>query len=233
MTSLLTIIPVRGRREQAERVLKSFTETTDNSDLIFILDEDDTETYEGMDWGPATTVVLERQSISPKFNAVAIPAAEKYDVLMASGDDNVFRTPHWDTIMLKVLADMGGTGWVYPDVVRRNDIPEIWMASSDLVKALGWFTSPTQAHYYTDNIIAELGKRTGLLRFCPQAVVEHLHYSVTPGAVRDETYSYAENTWGASDLEAFYAWQRDVMPFEAARLRRKFNRDLKWLFSRI
>jgi hypothetical protein len=233
MTSLLVMVPIRGRRALCERMLKSFIETTDEADLLFILDEDDKDTYEGMDWGPANTAVLDpRMPIGPKFNHVAPVVADKYDALMGCGDDQVFRTPHWDTIMLKVLADMGGTGWVYPDVKRRNDIPEISVVSSDIVRFLGWFNSPTQDHYYADNIIGDLGRRTSLLRFCPEVVIEHLHYSVSD-AERDETYRYAEETWGASDQKAYHEWRRTTMAQEVAALRREFNPDVKWLFSKI
>lgn len=234
MKTLLVMVPIRGRRELAERMLESFIETTDNADLVFIMDSDDLETYEGMDWGPAATKVMEtRQPIGPKFNSVAIEAAEKYDALMGCGDDHVFRTPHWDTIMLDVLERHGGTGWIWPDDKRRHDIAEIILYSSDLVRTLGWFSSPTQAHYYADNIITELGRRAGLMWYCPDVVIEHLHYAVDRTAVRDETYSYAEETWGASDLEAFLNWLDNVMPSQVALLRRTFNKDLEWLFSKV
>ena len=81
------------------------------------------------------------------------------------------------------------------------------MVSSDVVKALGWFANPMLDHFYLDNSIAELGKRAGLIRWCPQAVVEHLHYSVCAETEHDALYQSTEEKFGESDLAAFHEWR--------------------------
>jgi hypothetical protein len=233
-SDLLVMVPTRGRRAQCERLLASFTETATCADLAFIIDRDDQDTYEGMDWGPAACGVLEpREYLTGKLNKTAMSFADDYRVLMWLGDDNVFRTPAWDRIMLDCLEDMGGSGWVYPDDKRRQDVPEHWMCSSDVVKALGWFANPQLGHFYVDNSIAELGKRSGLIRWCPEAVVEHLHYQVCADTVRDEVYSSTEERFGASDMAAFQQWRANEMPFEVSVLRRQFSRDVAWVLSRV
>jgi hypothetical protein len=225
---LLVIVPTRGRRGQCERLLKSFTETATCADLLFVLDPDDTETYAGMDWGEAAVAELApREYLSGKLNKTALAMADVYGVLMFAGDDVVFRTEAWDRIMLATLEDMGGSGWVYPDDKRRSDVPEHWMCSSDVVKALGWFANPALNHFYLDNSIAELGKRAGMIRWCPQAVVEHLHYSVCAETEHDEV------KFGASDLQAFQQWRSTQLANEVAVLRREFSPDVKWVLSRV
>ena len=233
--SLLVMIPARGRRANAERCLKSYTDTVslDSTEITFITDPDD-DSYDGMDWGPAVHAVLDpRAYVAEKLNKTALAMAGEFDVLMHTGDDNVFVTPGWDEIMLAMLEEMGGSGWVYPDNKRRSDVPEMWACSSDVVQALGWFLCPAMDHFYVDNAVAELGKRSGLIRFCPQAVIEHRHYSVTPGVEHDATYREAEEKFGSSDLNAFQQWRADVMPYEVARLRRQFSRDVDWVLSRV
>jgi hypothetical protein len=231
---MLVMVPTRGRRENCERLLKSFTETASpGTDLLFILDPDD-DSYDGVDWGDAATAVLEpREYLVGKLNKTALAMADVYDVLMWVGDDNVFVTPGWDRIMLAALEDLGGTGWVYPDDKRRSDVPEHWMCSSDLVKTLGWYANPAMGHFYIDNTIAELGKRSGLIRWCPEAVVEHLHYSVAPQTVRDELYLSTEDRFGASDLAAFQEYRVNQLPHDVALLRRKFSKDVHWVLSRV
>ena len=232
--TLLVMVPTRGRRANCERLLKSFTETATVADLAFILDPDDQDTYEGIDWGPAAAGVLApRAYLTGKLNRTAEAMCDVYDTLMWAGDDHVFSTPGWDRIMLDALEDLGGSGWVYPDDRRRSDVPEIWLCSSDVVKTLGWFANPQLSHYYIDNSIAELGKRAGLIRFCPGAVVEHLHYSVAAGTARDEVYQTTEALFGASDMQAFHQWRADVMPFEVSLLRRQFSEDVDWVISRV
>jgi hypothetical protein len=231
---LLVMVPTRGRRAQCERLLASFRGTATCADILFILDPDDQETYAGMDWGDAPCAVLDpRAYLSAKLNKTAEAVIDAYSVLMWAGDDHVFVTPGWDRVMLATLEDLGGSGWVYPDDKRRSDVPEIWMCSSDVVKALGWFANPHLQHYYLDNSIAELGKRSGLIRWCPEAVIEHLHYSVAKETVRDAVYSETEEMFGQPDLAAFKAWSADALPMEVSVLRRQFSADVKWVLSRV
>ena len=231
--TLLVMCPIRGRRSSAERLLKSFEEATDSADLVFITDGDD-DTYEGMDWGTALQATLTpRDSTSGKINQTAEACMDSYDALMFIGDDHLFSTPHWDTILLGNLEEMGGTGMVYGDDKRRTDIPETIVITSDIVKALGWFMNPVLNHYYVDNSWADLGTRAGLLKFVPEVELTHLHYSVNPEIEHDELYKYAEKNFGASDLEAYRRWQATGMRQETAILRRKFNKDIKWLFEKI
>ena len=235
--SLLVMCPTRWRRENCERQLKSFAEATDSADIVYITDADDQDTYRDMDWGDAVHSVVdfgEPTGSVRKQNLIAMSEADNYDALMYIGDDHLFSTPHWDTILMQKLEDiMGGTGMIYGDDKRRQDIPEMIIISSDIVKELGHFAEPSLDHYYIDNCWAELGARSGLIRFCPDVVFEHLHYQVNPDVEHDQTYRFAENNWAVSDFQRYESWRAEVMPFEVARLRRKFNKDLKWLFSKI
>ena len=233
LSSLLVIVPARGRRALAERLLESFDDTATFADITFITDPDDTS-YEGMDWGPAIHGVLDpRGTVVEKLNHAAMACLDGYDAMMNVGDDCVFQTPGWDALLLKALDDMGGSGIVYPDDKRRIDVPELWVASTDVVRALGYFANPLMGHYYVDNVWAELGKRAGMIRFVPEAVVEHLHHSVTPGAEHDEVYREPENKWGEHDLKAFHEYRSSQLANEVSVLRREFSADVKWLLSRV
>ena len=240
MSDLLVMVPTRGRRANCERLLKSFRETASpGTDIAFIIDDDDEATYEGMDWGNALHGVLSpRGTLREKLNQTAAAMRDAYPVLLWTGDDHVFHPPKegqepWDTAMLATLDDMGGHGWVYPDTVRRRDVPEIWMADTALITDLDWFFPPAVNQYYADNIIGELAKRAGLIRFCPEAVIEHLHYSIHPGVERDATYLEAEGTYGQADLKAFNQWRTDHLSIQAAVLRRNYSRDVAWVLSRV
>lgn len=236
MTDLLVMVPTRGRRAQCERLLESFTATAGpDTDIVFITDPDDQDTYAGIDWGRAMHAVLEpRAFLTGKLNKTAVDAmASIYPVLAWFGDDCVFETEGWDKLMLATLEDLGGTGWVYPDDKRRSDVPEHWMVSSDAVKALGWFAPPHVQHFYCDNIIAEIGKRAGLIRWCPQAVIRHEHYSVSKDTERDEVYQSTEEMFGASDLKAFQEWCSSQRANEVSVLRRHFSEDVRWVLGRV
>lgn len=233
--SLLVFTPTRGRRQRCEEMLESFREMTDHADLLFIVDEDDQDTYKDMNWDGAESAVFGggKGTLSDIINHTAMGFADTYDVLMFVADDHLFCTPHWDTIMLDALREMGGTGFVYPDDKRRTDIPEIVMISSDIVRELGFFSEPAFGHFYIDNAWAELGKRLGLIRFLPQVVIEHRHYSTCPDVERDQTYREAEDKHGQADLAAFNHWRATALSHQAALLRRKFSPDVGWLLDKV
>jgi hypothetical protein len=218
-----------------DRLLKTFTETTvrDTTELLFITDGDD-DSYADMDWGEATHAVLDpRESLTGKLNRTADAYIDSHDAMMFVGDDHVFETPGWDDIMLKMLeTELNGTGMVYPNDMRRADVPEIIMISSDIVKTLGYFAESGQRHYYIDNCWSEVGRRANLIRYCPNAIVKHLHYSVCSETERDKTYIEAENAWGERDLQSYRYWLTNKMPVQVSQLRRKFNSDIRWVLGR-
>lgn len=225
----MVMIPTRHRRELAERCLDSFRETAADADIVLVTDDDD-EDYAGID---AQVITVPRDNLVTAVNTAAAQLAPHCRALMIGADDAVFVTPGWDKLLMMGLDDLGGSGYAYPDDRRRADIPEHCVISSDIVLELGWFAEPSMGHYYIDNVWAELGRRTGLIRYVPQAVVEHRHYSITSGVVRDATYAEAEQSWGDHDLEAFQSWMRKDLPMQTARLRRKFSPDVHWVLGKV
>jgi hypothetical protein len=208
--NLAIMVPVRGRKANCERLLKAFHDTVDSADMYFILDPDDLETYEGVDWGRARQLILDpRGMIGPKRNFAADLLKDEYDALMCAEDDIVFGPKGWDTTLMSALASMGGTGMVYPNDDRRTDIPENVLISSNIVKALGWFCEPSMQHYYIDNVWADLGRGAGCLMFVPGVLFENFHYSMRKGSTEhDRTYSEAEKL-GPADAAAYGTWRRD------------------------
>ena len=81
--------------------------------------------------------------------------------------------------------------------------------------------------------MAELGKRAGLLRFCPDAVAEHKHWSRDQSVERDVTYREAEEAHAQADTAAWRQWRADTLPFDLAALRRQFNPDVAWVLSNV
>ena len=122
---------------------------------------------------------------------------------------------------------------MYPENGRRSDVPEHWLASASVSSALGWFAPPHVRMYYGDNIVGELGKRSGLIRYVPEAVIQHKHYTVDPDTPHDATYKAAEDTWGEPDLKAFHAYRGAQLANDVSVLRRNFSPDVKWVLSRL
>ena len=235
MTSLLVMVPVRNRPEKIPGLIESYEKNTtrDDTELMFISDGDD-DSYQDTDWGSHVHAVLDpREYVVGKMNKTAMSCVDAYDAIMFAQDDNLFVTHGWDDIMLSVLEGMGGTGMLYPDDKRRQDIPEIIMISTDIITELGWFACPQLNHYYTDHVWSDLGRGAGLLRFVPETVVEHNHYSVSADTPYDGLYHEMEDKFGTADREAYLQWRATLMPFQVSQLRRKFNKDVRWLLEKV
>jgi len=232
--SLLVIVPTRSRPAQCTRLIKSFDATADVAELLFVTDDDD-PSYEDMDWGGHNHVVMSpRGNLVEKLNATVIGSAGDYEHLMWLGDDHVPVTAHWDTLMLKALEDIGGSGWVYPNNGRRADIPETWLVSADIVRMFGWFAYPELNHYCIDNVTGDLAKRAGLLKYCPDVFILHKHYQVDREVERDALYSETEERYGSADTKTFHAWRGGMDSAVAvSRLRRSFNPDVEWLLGKV
>lgn len=232
--SLLVMIPTRGRPEQCKNLIESFDKNTDNADLVFLTDADD-ESYKDFDWqGHACLVTDPRPTMVQKLNSAAYKFLDDYDVMAWYADDNEFVTPHWDTLMLNTLDEMGGSGWVYSWDHRRTDIPETWMVSTDIVREMGWYANPLMSMYFVADSIAIIAKRASLLRFCKEADIPHHHYEVDPNVKRDATYQSSEMLYGRNDQLTWQAWsQSNQVAALVSRLRRKFNPDVKWVVGKV
>jgi glycosyltransferase involved in cell wall biosynthesis len=223
-------IPTRNRRERAGECIESFRGTTKGDvDLVLVVDDDD-DSYDGID---VPVITVPHGNLVTAINDAAMPLAREYRALMLAADDVLFRTPGWDEHMMESLEVLGGSGFVYPDDKRRYDVPEHVLITSDVISLLGWFAEPAFGHFFIDNVWAELGKRSGLIRYCHKAVVEHRHYSIVPEVPRDAVYLDAEQSCGEPDLAAFHEWQAQRMSGQVAQLRRRFNRDVQWVLSKI
>jgi hypothetical protein len=232
MTDLCVILPTRHRPEMARRCIDSFGATVKgDTELMLVVDDDDDSYNEG--FGDLHKITVTRGTLVTAVNAAATFLAPTYDAIMLVADDMVFRTEGWDSELLAGLEDLGGTGFVGWDGKRRYDVLEHVLISSDIVQALGYFALPQLAHFYVDNVWTELGKRAGLLRFCPDVLIEHLHHSVCAETVHDDVYKDAETAHGDADLAAFQQYRVDQMPHDVALLRRKFSPDIRWVLGKV
>ena len=218
---LLVIVPSRGRPQSIARLLDSVHATSRlQTHLHVAVDEDDEKLpqYQAvMDKAGAEGDVLEvgaRKGLCAWTNEVAVRRAAEYPFLASLGDDMVPRTPGWDRALARGIQDMGGTGFTYPWDGTREDIPEAVVMSSDIVAALGWMCEPSLAHWYPDNVWADLGRGAGCLRHLRAIAVDHRNAFAGQGkpdaTARDNGRSLN------ADRDAYWAWRRERMAGDIA-----------------
>lgn len=204
---LLIIVPTRRRRANVERFIEAFDATREARTDLLILADDGDGSYDGLTLPARCDLVSqERAQLGPKINRYAVPLAQIYPAIGFLADDCVPETPGWDATLLSYL-DVPGIA--YPENGRRRDIGEHQVISSQIIRALGWYFEPSLMHYWTDTVLADLGRAAGCYRYVPEAVVTHRHYDC--GGRHDEVYAESVEANGSSDAIAYQHWRAQRM----------------------
>jgi hypothetical protein len=187
------------------------------TDLILAIDEDDLS-YEGR--GPQNVIVARgpRKTCPAWSNHIAAEYAGKYRAFASLGDDHLPMTPGWDVTLLSALDEMGGTGIAYgDDGLQHENMATAPVVSADIVAALGWFMYPACQYVFCDNVWMDLAREAGCLRYVPEVVIRHLHWTANLAA-HDVTYAERDHLW-ARDEQAWRAWQADQAASDIAKVK--------------
>jgi len=226
MAELIVLIPTRERPMNVARFLAAASETVAGvADIVFVMDDDDPlgeETVQivanarGKQLNCYTRTQA-RMLTGPKMNVAARAYWSTFPAIMFCGDDAVPRTRWWDAELLKSISHLGGTGYAYPNGLGRTDIPEHVVISSDIVRALGWFSLPQLSHYYMDNAWGDLGFGAECITYRDDVVLEHMNPLYGKGP-RDYVMKVVENH-AQADHAAYGKWKSDGFATDLATVR--------------
>lgn len=216
---MLVIVPSRGRPENIERLLYAWRETGAVADLLVATDLDDPTVCDypivpPKPFGERPTFWYaveseERAGLVGTLNRVATREARFYDYLGFMGDDHLPKTDSWDSHIVDTLEDLG-TGIVYGnDLLQGERLPTAVFLTSDIVRALGYMAIPACRHMYVDNGWRLWGESIDRLRYLPDVVIEHLHYT-TGKSSQDASYLDTNSNESYSrDREAYHGYLRN------------------------
>lgn len=181
------LLPSRQRPESLKRFFDAYRETGADSPGVVWLDDDDYDKYmdinlpkgwffiinEPMDGtGPITNAFLERYPNEPWYGLL--------------GDDVIPRTQGWDK---KLIAAAGSNGVAYGnDLINAERHAAHPVVGGDMVRSLGWLALPGCKRIYIDDALMEVAKRRGTLKYIPEVVLEHMHYTAGKSQF-DDTYA--------------------------------------------
>jgi len=174
-------------------MLKSFDETkSEGTDLIIYLSDCDPrlEEYKKVLEGRRYEIG-KRLPISWVYNH----CVRKYPDYQYYGevcDDHVYRTKGWDNILIREIEDNGGWGmawgWgqIHPREVR---LPQAAIMSGNLVRALGFFSTPVITSAYNDRFAIDLCDKLNCGFYRPDVIIEHKHV-LNNKAPMDDNYRW-------------------------------------------
>jgi hypothetical protein len=206
MRDILIIIPTRssgGTRVQSlDRLIKSWRKTTYGySDIMTVVDDDDHENYRDVLPPMGHHMIMRRTNLVNKLNRAAEEVLDDYHTLCFVGDDVVFHTDGWDEKIAGYMSANEPAVCYCNDLLQGENLPNNVFISSEIVKAQGYMVPPVMKHYYIDNYWKDLGIRLGNIKYFPDIIIEHLHWSNNK-AEKDELYSESEKMMG-EDQRAF------------------------------
>lgn len=235
MSSVVVVVPSRGRPEQARLTIQAIRDTAVRISTLTVLavDSDDPTLpeYRNMidafpvTFGPfrPTPIMLvldpdETGDLVKATNTVSLMIAKSdpYAIIGNLGDDHRPRTEGWDRMVVETLTDKPGI--VYgDDLLQGEKLPTAPFISASIVNALGWYALPTCRHMFIDDAWKYIGDNSGAIHYLKDMVIEHVH----PGAGKaemDEGYERADASTQA-DREAFYDWFVARAPIDAKTVR--------------
>lgn len=213
MKKMLTIVPTRSRNEKHKELTELFLKTSEVSDLLFGLDEDDQHNYERLsgvlyDTNP-------RLKMNGTLNLLANKYCHEYEYICFIGDDHRPRTQGWDLKLIESIKDKK-YGMAYGnDLLKGKKLPTAILMSSEIIRKIGYMAPPILIHLFLDNFWKDFGIALGTLTYSNDIIIEHMHYAHDKSEV-DEIYL---------EVNSSQVYSQDKINYEKYR-ETQFNIDL-------
>ena len=193
------MLPTYGRSKTSlPKFISSCVKTMHSKDNIvftFLVNVKDTDTrdyFKNLVIAPEFEVILENTSspdLGKYFNMMydLTVHQEKETVVTMLGDDMVFKTKDWDSLLLKKINDKKGIGVFYCNdnyTAKEKMCVNLFLTRKfvDMVGSL--FMADFKADFI-DTVWYQLGKMTDTLNYSPEIIIQHNHASKIG---EDDTY---------------------------------------------
>ena len=178
---IVVIIPTKARAAGFRRFANSWMKTTEGlSHVVVGLDEGDTDYDRLKERYPFTW-----EHVSPKpflhiLNELALKYADQYDYVAFMEDDCVYLSTNWESTFIRGLESLGENGIVWGnDGLNEDRLVGLPVMSTSIVRRLGFMAPSELKCLYADNYWIDLGQATGTMRYYPDVLIRHDHYSTT------------------------------------------------------
>ena len=220
------LLPTRERPESMRKVWKSAIDTADHSKFIeicFYIDEDDIISINEAN-AMASKCKRVKYKVGPRI-VLAQCWNECYkisngEILMQCGDDIIFRSKHWDTIVRNMFRKHEDRiMFVHGDDGVKRDINygTHGFLHRNWVKVVGYFVPPFFSSDYTDTWINEMSKYLGRHYYVKDIYTEHMHFTLGKAEIDQNTKDRLERHKN-DKVEKKYAQTRPQRIADATKL---------------
>lgn len=214
---ILTVCPTRGRVEVCRKMVNSFLETSTNSDLMLVIDQDDdVDSYIKISSDQRVRYFVNNTQVTTTemFNK-SFRDYDLYEFYHQTNDDFIYRTPGWDIKFMETLNINNGGIAYGNDLLQRHRMCTAPIISGEIIRSLGWLQMPLLTHLGGDCVWMYLGQRLNKLFYVEGVIIEHMHYQANK-CVIDKTYLKTNSgEMYVRDQKAFQQWieeesERDI-----------------------
>lgn len=203
------LCPTRYRPTAMRRLWESAKHMADDPkrlEIVFYIDNDDVHSvhkFEEMDCEQVKGILGERIVLSQMWNECYKEATG--DIFMHCGDDIVFRTQGWDTLVCEHINK-------YPDKIvfvhgmdgiQNEKLGTHGFLHRNWVDAIGYFVPPYFSCDYNDTWLTDVSDMLGRRAYEPRIFTEHMHWAVGKQP-KDSTYSETQARGHRDNVTALY-----------------------------
>jgi len=194
--NIVILMPSRGRPEQCREAVGRIFATAENRcgvEVIVGVDEDDPSPYEKllprtfrMKTDCGMQVLQQLQSIATREGLLS-----DRSIVGWAADDIRYETPGWDGLVIAEARRWPVSLIFGEDTIQHGHIATHPFFTQRFIEAVGGLFQPGYRHLFADTELTEIARMAGVLRYLPNLVTRHLHY--TQGtAPSDATYARSE-----------------------------------------
>ena len=208
-------------------MLKSFDETkSEGTDMVIYIADDDPRLEEyKIALKDRNYEIGKRLPTSHVYNYLS----EKYTDYKYYGDvadDHIYHTKGWDKILTDEIESHGGWGVSFGwGMIRPKEarLPQASIMSGNMVKALGYMSTPLITHAYNDRFLQDLTEALGILYPRPDVVIEHQHV-LNSKAQMDDNYRWvlSQETL-ETGKQQYEMWRRDKMQEDINKIKKRMS----------
>lgn len=216
------IVPTRHRPKKVKEFYDVFVENSSISDLCFGIDDDDKSEYSELENKNNIKIFFDinpRIMMNGTLNLLANKYASQYEYIGFAGDDHRVKTKNWDKILVESISNIK-YGIAYGnDTIQGKRLPTAVVMDSKIILTLGFMAPPKQKHLYLDNFWKDLGNSIGTLRYHPNVIIEHMHF--TKGkSEKDALYAEVnDRSMYHHDRSAYIEYQKNQMQSDILKLK--------------
>lgn len=209
------IIPTKNRAIAVNELLESIYSTSDNFEKVeicFYIDVDDNNSktcilqlMEKYGKNIKYTTSEQNLNLSQMWN-YAYENISTGEIIMLCADDIRFRTKSWDTIIKneflkvndKILLVFGD------DLLQNERLATHSFIHRKWVNISGFWLPPYFCADYVDTWLDNVARKINRIKYLPNVITEHMHYSVNKSAYDENTEKRLENSKKENPKKIYY-----------------------------